>query len=84
MNVPEGYIAEGIALGTIKRCPFCGSPGELASGCNYIKCPAAVGENNSKKKCNGEWCWVCHKPKYRAIPNKTELGFCNDSKHNSH
>ena len=70
------YIAEGIANGTIKLCLFCERPGELASGCNYIKCPA--------KDCGGEWCWQCERPKYKPIEAKKEIGCCNDKSHNSH
>ena len=70
------YIADGLKNKTIKLCPHCGEYGELASGCNYIKCPV--------KGCGGEWCWVCDKPKYRVISTKPDLGFCNDKTHNSH
>ena len=70
----DHYIEEGLLNHTIKICPHCGSLGELASGCNYIKCPT----------CNGEWCWLCNKPKYKIIPTKDQEGCCNDKSHNSH
>ena len=82
-EVTDDYIKKGLKNGTIKICPFCGWLGELASGCNYIKCPAPVGVGTTRQ-CNGEWCWVCYKPKYKVIPNKENLGFCDDKKHNSH
>jgi hypothetical protein len=76
MNKTDEYVKAGIAAKTIKLCPHCERPGELASGCNYIKCPA--------KDCKKEWCWVCEKPKYKSIAAKPALGFCNNKSHNSH
>jgi len=64
------YIIKGIDDKTIKLCPHCSSYGELASGCNYIKCPL----------CSKEWCWVCNYPKYKAVDGPA----CNDKSHNSH
>ena len=72
----DEYIISGLANKTIKLCPHCKRPGELASGCNYIKCPA--------KGCQKEWCFYCSKPKYQPIPTKPDLGCCNDKSHNSH
>lgn len=63
------YIQQGLFNKTIKKCPYCNACGELASGCNYIKCPL----------CNGEWCWLCELPKY--VTNRPS---CNDKSHNSH
>jgi hypothetical protein len=71
MEVSEEYIQNGIAAGTIKMCPHCNASGELASGCNYIKCPL----------CQKEWCWICNNPKYKPIGDGTA---CNDKTHNSH
>lgn len=68
------YIEEGIKNGSIKICPHCSILGELASGCNYIKCPI----------CNGEWCWLCNKPKYKPLEGKEDNECCNDKNHNSH
>jgi hypothetical protein len=67
----DEYIEQGLAAKTIKICPHCNSLGELASGCNYIKCPL----------CQKEWCWVCNNPKYNPIEGKEA---CNDKTHNSH
>lgn len=69
----QGYINEGKRLGTIKLCPHCCAMGELATGCNYIKCPL----------CNGEWCWICNNPKYKPT-DKPDSVACNDKSHNSH
>ena len=76
LHADDNYVINGLENETIKLCPHCDRPGELASGCNYIKCPA--------KECKKEWCWKCSKPKYKAIESKPELGFCNDKSHNSH
>lgn len=65
------YIKTGLSNGTIKLCPHCEIPGELASGCNYIKCPI----------CQKEWCWICNNPKYNPAANRPA---CNDRTHNSH
>ena len=70
-NMEEDYIVEEIKKGNIKSCPHCNALGELASGCNYIKCPL----------CNGEWCFVCNLKKYHDINGKEA---CNDKSHNSH
>jgi len=67
----DEYIQEGLLNKTIKKCVHCDAFGELASGCNYIKCPI----------CKGEWCWVCELPKYKEARNKPA---CNDKSHNSH
>ena len=64
----DEYVEEGLKNGSIKACPLCGILGELASGCNYIKCPS----------CSGEWCWQCSKKKYKGEDA------CNDKSHNSH
>ena len=69
-SLKNDYIQQGLLNKTIKKCVHCDAYGELASGCNYIKCPL----------CNGEWCWVCELPKYKAH-NKPA---CNDKSHNSH
>lgn len=69
----DEYIALGLANSTIKLCPHCKAPGELASGCNYIKCPVP--------ECQKEWCWVCNNPKYQPAAGRPA---CNDATHNSH
>ena len=71
--IEDEYIKSGLANGTIKICPFCGVPGELASGCNYIKCP--------RTECLQEWCWICRNPKFKPAAG---LPACNDPTHNSH
>lgn len=68
----DEYITAGLANQTIKLCPFCGVPSELASGCNYVTCFCKQGMNGKS-----EWCWVCVLPKYTADG-------CNDKTHNSH
>ncbi len=67
----EDYIEIGLKNKTIKLCPFCKSYGELASGCNYIKCPV----------CKKEWCWICNNPKYTASNGNIAR---NNKTHNSH
>lgn len=69
----DNYINAGLENGSIRLCPFCKVPGELASGCNYIKCPMP--------DCQKEWCWLCGNPKYNS---SIGLPACNDPKHNSH
>jgi len=96
MQKIENYILEGIRAKTIKLCPFCKTPTELATGCNYLTCPCGGGVNR-----RGEWCWVCTLPKYAPDPLAplaplAPLGAngasgangadkcCNNRDHNSH
>ena len=64
----------------VKNCPFCMKETHKTGGCDYMLCSNA----EPKSTCSGEWCWNCHKPKYKIIPAKPELGCCNDKSHNSH
>ena len=75
----EDYINDGIKNETIKLCPFCGIPSELASGCNYVTCFCKRGFNEKS-----EWCWVCKLPKFQPDPVADSNGACNDQSHNSH
>ena len=68
----DPLIQQEIQNGKIKLCPHCSAPGELMSGCNYIKCPL----------CNNEWCFLCNLPKYKPISDQKDC--CNDKTHNSH
>ncbi len=68
--VDDEYIVAGLENRTIKLCPHCGGYGELASGCNYIKCPV--------KECGKEWCFQCGLSKGNGVNE------CNDKTHNSH
>lgn len=74
----DEYIMIGIAAKTIRKCPFCGWPSELASGCNYVTCYCKGGFNSK-----AEWCWHCQLPKYKPDP-KNPGDCCNDKSHNSH
>ena len=65
----------------IKNCPKCGIPTFKDGGCNYMKCSDGDGPVSN---CPCEWCFQCHKPKYEPLPDKPELGCCNDKSHNSH
>jgi hypothetical protein len=89
--VEDEFILEQLSSGKMKRCPFCGIPSELASGCNYVTCFCKKGFNGKS-----EYCWVCLLPKYRPDPAslgekeaenndyKPQSGACNDKSHNSH
>ena len=68
--VDDEYLKAGKAAGTIKECPHCGADGELASGCNYIKCPV--------RACGGEWCFQC------GLAKGNNVNQCNNKSHNSH
>lgn len=70
IKIEDDYIISGLKNKTIKLCPHCERPGELASGCNYIKCPA--------KDCNGEWCFYCGLKKGKGENE------CDNKSHNSH
>ncbi len=77
VGVDDEYIRNGLASKTIKRCPFCSVPSELASGCNYVTCFCKMGFN-----LKSEWCWLCELPKYK--PFKDGGHCCNNKTHNSH
>ena len=63
---------------SIKNCPMCNIPTFKDGGCNYMKCS----DGDPYSACPCEWCFLCHKPKYRPLPNQKE--FCDDKTHNSH
>jgi len=72
-------------------CPLCGVATVHDGGCNYMKCDDAdrsmIPEELRPPKeelCQQQWCFECYKPKYRPIPGKEYLGFCNDPDHHSH
>lgn len=66
----DEFIVEQLKSGVMKRCPFCGIPSELGSGCNYVTCFCKLGRDQKS-----EWCFLCGRPKWSE---------CNDQSHNSH
>jgi hypothetical protein len=50
--VDNELIRVEINSGRIKRCPKCGWPSELMSGCNFVTC-----------QCTLPWCFCCGKAK---------------------
>ena len=66
----DPLIEAELQTGLLKRCPFCGIPSGLQTGCNYVTCFCKLG-----KEQKSEWCFLCGRPKW------TE---CNDKSHNSH
>lgn len=77
----DSFIDSEIISGRMKKCPFCGIPSELMSGCNYVTCFCKKGYNGKS-----EYCWLCMLPKYKPDPLKSETDHmcCNDKSHNSH
>jgi len=72
-------------------CPNCGVATVKPDGCNYMKCDQ--GDRSmipkeflpkTEELCQQEWCWSDGLPKYRPIPGKEYLGYCDDKTHNSH
>lgn len=64
----------------VKACPLCQKPTYLDGGCNYMKCSNSDPPSN----CPTEWCFLCHKIKYRPLTIKPYDSCCNDPRHNSH
>lgn len=73
----DEYIASALAAGTMKRCPFCSIPSELANGCNYVCCYCKQGLEQKS-----QWCFACNLAKYQPI--QLDGPCCNDKSHNSH
>jgi hypothetical protein len=72
-------------------CPLCGVATVKTDGCNYMKC--SIGDRSFIPKellpldtelCPCEWCFVDGLPKFRSLPGREYLGFCDDKTHNSH
>lgn len=77
----ERLLNEELLTGqVVKACPLCQKPTYLDGGCNYMKCS----QSDPPSNCPAEWCFLCHKIKYRPIPGKLNQGCCNDVRHNSH
>lgn len=55
----DPLIQEELKSGKIKLCPYCSAPGELTSGCNYIKCPMALWPINELVITNGVFYAIC-------------------------
>ncbi len=80
---------ERLTAETVKYCPLCNKATFKIPGCNYMKCSNAgkgVSETNGEptSDCLCEWCWECTRNKYKPIPGKEYMGFCDDKGHNSH
>lgn len=72
--------AEELTNQAVKNCPLCNKPTFLDGGCNYMRCS----NSDPPSICIAEWCWQCHKIKYKPIPGRENEGCCNDLSHNSH
>lgn len=64
----------------VKACPLCQKPTYLDGGCNYMKCSNSDPPSN----CPAEWCFLCHRVKYKPVLGRLNQGCCNDVRHNSH
>lgn len=54
--IDDPFIQGEVIKGTMKRCPKCGWPSELMSGCNFVECKCAV-----------PWCFHCGKAKGEGV-----------------
>lgn len=79
-DVDRLKLEEKLTNNVVKNCPMCEKATFQDGGCNYMKCS----DSDPVSSCPCEWCFLCHKPKYKVLEGKEALGFCNEASHNSH